>query len=176
MKHIIFVRETVLSLLVLFLSMIPIASTHAAGFKNINDVSDKFINLGNTFLQLLIAFAFIWIVFNVVRYLIVGADSEDKRKTAKQAIVWGVIGLAIILSIWGIVNVVIKTFVFDNNTAPTSQFPCIPKRGTVGCPPASVNSGGNGSFVPGPPPAQNGNLGEDSANYYNQRFLGGSNP
>ncbi|MES2216030.1 MAG: pilin [Patescibacteria group bacterium] len=145
--------------------------------KDINDVSDKFINLGNTFLQVLIAFAIIWIVFNIVRYMIVGADSDEKRATARQAIIWGVIGLAIILSIWGIVNVVIKTFVFDNNTAPTGQFPCIPKRGQSTCQSTggAGSNGGNSGYGPAVAPDINGNVGEDSASFYNDQFLNGSN-
>lgn len=111
------------------------------GLRTVDDVSRKFIDLGNMFLQVLIAFSIIWIVFNVVRYLIVGADNEDSRKTAQQAIMWGIIGLAIILSIWGIVNVVIRTFRFNDNNAPVQNFPRIPTR-TGGSGSSSSGTGG----------------------------------
>jgi hypothetical protein len=133
------------SLLTVIVTGAPILLTYAQTTKgsgklgNITDVTDKFTNLGNTFIQVLIAFAVIWIIFNVVRYLIVGADSEDKRKTARQAIIWGIIGLAIIISIWGLVNLVLRTFVFENTAVPTNQFPKVPTRSGNNLNP-SVNS------------------------------------
>jgi hypothetical protein len=121
-------------------------NTSASGLRTINDVTDKFTNLGNTFIEVLIAFAVIWIIFNVVRYLIVGADSEEKRKTARQAIIWGIIGLAIILSIWGLVNIVLQTFKFNDNNAPVNQFPSVPSRSGGG---GSVPSDNLPPFNPG---------------------------
>jgi len=85
----------------------------AQTINNINDVTRKATDIGNTFIQILIAFAVIWIIFNVVRFLIVGADSEDKRKQARDAILYGVIGLFVILSIWGLVKILTNTFVTD---------------------------------------------------------------
>jgi len=116
----------------------PIVSLHAqlaspfvgptSGMKNVNDVVAKFTDIGNTFIQILIAFAVIWIIFNVVRFLIVGADSEDKRKQARDAILYGVIGLFVILSIWGLVNILRNTFQFSDDDAPTRNYPQIPLR------------------------------------------------
>ncbi len=135
------------SVSVAFLTLLSLSlSTHllmAQGLRDFNDVTRKFTFLGNAFLDVLIFFAVIWIVFNVVRYLIVGADSEEKRKTARQAIIWGIIGLAIILSIWGLVNVVLKTFRFNDNNTPVQQFPTIPVRN--GTSPRGSGTGGSGT-------------------------------
>jgi uncharacterized membrane protein YcfT len=118
------------SALSLIISSVPVLFSYAqsGGMKDINDVTDKFNNIGNTFIQILIAFAFVFIIFNVVRYLIVGADSEDSRAAAKHAIMYGVIGLFIILSIWGLVNILRNTFMFQDNNVPTDQFPSVPTR------------------------------------------------
>jgi hypothetical protein len=91
---------------------------------DVNTLTFKLTNLGNTFIQILIAFAVIWIIWNVVRFLIVGADSEDKRKAAQQSILWGVVGLFVILSIWGLVRILTNSFRTDN-AAPTNQFPTV---------------------------------------------------
>ncbi len=91
---------------------------------DVNSLTQKATNIGNTFIQILIAFAVIYIIYNVVRFLIVGADSEDKRKQARDAILYGVVGLFVILSIWGLVKILTNTFRTDNAT-PTNQFPVV---------------------------------------------------
>lgn len=37
-------------------------------------------------------------------------SSEEKRESGRQTLVYGVIGLAVMVSIWGLVNIVISTF------------------------------------------------------------------
>lgn len=87
-----------------------------------NSLTTKLTNLGNTFIGILIAFAVIWIIVNVVRFII-KADSED-RKPIQAAILWGIVGLFVILSIWGLVRILTNTFATDT-TAPTESFPRI---------------------------------------------------
>ena len=80
-----------------------------------NSLTSKLTNIGNTFLTLLISFGVIWIIFNIVKYLIVGGDDPEKRKTAGSAILWGIVGLFVILSIWGLVKILSNTFRTDTN-------------------------------------------------------------
>ncbi len=89
---------------------------------DVNTLTYKLTNLGNTFIQILMAFSVLLIIFNVVRFLIVGADNEEKRGAAKNAIIWGVVGLFVILSIWGLVRILTNSFRTDT-TAPTNQYP-----------------------------------------------------
>jgi len=95
----------------------------AQAITDVNSLTYKLTNLGNTFIQILIALAVIWIIFNVVRYII-GADSEEKRTTYGKAVLWGIVGLFVILSIWGLVRILSNTFRTDS-TAPTSQYPVV---------------------------------------------------
>ena len=96
----------------------------AQAITDVNSLNIKLTNLGNTFIQILIAFAVIWIIFNVVRYLVMGGSDDEKRKTAGKAILWGIVGLFVILSIWGLVRILTNTFRTDTTT-PTNQFPVI---------------------------------------------------
>ena len=82
-----------------------------------------FYKYSNIAISVLISFAVVFIVYAIVKYAVMGADDEEKRKTAKTQIIWGVIGLAIILSLWGLVRFVTRTFDTGSNTAPTSEFP-----------------------------------------------------
>lgn len=88
---------------------------------NINDLVQKVIGIGNTALYLLVAFAVVYIVYHIVFYFIKG-DSEIDRKKSGMNILWGIIGLAVIVSLWGLVNIVVRTF-YTNPSVPTDKFP-----------------------------------------------------
>ncbi len=64
-----------------------------------------YINVG---IYLIISFATIVFVYNIVRYFIVKTD--EKRSEASQYLLYSIIGLAVIISFWGLVNVVTNTF------------------------------------------------------------------
>lgn len=77
---------------------------------DINSVAQKATNIGNLIIGLAIAFAILWIIVSVVRYLIVGDADDEKRKKGQNAIVYGVVGLFLILSIWGLVAILKNSF------------------------------------------------------------------
>ncbi len=85
---------------------------------DVNSLTYRLTNIGNTFVQILVAFAVIWIVYNVIRY-IVKADTDD-RKPIGNAILWGIVGLFVILSLWGLVRILRNTF-YTDTTDPTAQ-------------------------------------------------------
>jgi hypothetical protein len=88
---------------------------------NVNNLTTRLLGMGNTFTYLLVALAVIYIVWNVVQYFI---KAESDRAESGKAIVWGIVGLFIIVSIWGLVNILTNTF----KTTPTDQ--AIPNLGT----------------------------------------------
>ncbi len=49
-----------------------------------------------------------------------GSDDVKKREESKKFIYWGIIGLTVMVSIWGIVKIVNTTFGFGN-AVPTLQ-------------------------------------------------------
>ena len=75
---------------------------------DINGVSTKLIDIGDTVIDLLISVAVIYIIINVVKYIISGS-AEGKGEAGKH-IFFSIVGLAIILSIWGLVNILTNTF------------------------------------------------------------------
>src|SRR5687767_7013508 len=58
-------------------------------------------------LPLLISLAVIYIVWGIVRYMI--GDGEEAKTKGRDTIIYGIIGLAIIISLWGIVYLVADT-------------------------------------------------------------------
>jgi hypothetical protein len=58
-------------------------------------------------LPLLVSLAVVWFVWQVIRYTISG--DEDKKKEAKSGIIWGIVGLFVIVSVWGLVGFLSNT-------------------------------------------------------------------
>ena len=82
---------------------------------NVNTLSNRLLGIGSVFTYILVSLAVIYIIWNVVQYFI--KPSEGDRKDAGMNILWGIIGLFVIVSIWGLVNIFTNTF----KTAPTNQ-------------------------------------------------------
>ncbi|MFA5934627.1 MAG: pilin [Candidatus Paceibacterota bacterium] len=73
--------------------------TLAAG---LTDLADKVSELFNKALPLLISFAVIYFAWQVIQYTIAG--DEGKKENAKMGILWGIVGLFVIVSVWGLVG------------------------------------------------------------------------
>ena len=61
---------------------------------------------------------FIWFVFV---YFILGGAQEEQRDKGKQFLLWSLIGFVLMLSLWGIVNLLQNTIGFENTSKP-----CLP--------------------------------------------------
>ena len=108
-------------ILAVLVTFVP-AIASAQAITDVNSLTYKLTNIGNVVIEILIAFAVIYIIFNAVRYIMVGADKPDERTAMGKTILWGIVGLFVILSIWGLVRILTNTFRTENN-APTSQYP-----------------------------------------------------
>lgn len=65
-------------------------------------------NLMRIVIPLLITAALIYFIFGVIKYVI--AKTGDDKSEARDIVVRGVIGLFVILSIWGLVGIIQSTF------------------------------------------------------------------
>ncbi len=63
----------------------------------------------NLLIPFLIGLGIFFIIFGVLRY-ITEAGNEEKRIEARQFVLWGVVGVFIMLSIWGLVNILLGSF------------------------------------------------------------------
>lgn len=69
------------------------------------------VNIINSLVApVLLAIAFMFFLFGVYRYFILGATSDTARETGRVFILWSIIGFVVIFSIWGLVAVVGSTF------------------------------------------------------------------
>lgn len=109
-------KKIITSIAILLPSFSLAQTQTTSGIKNINDVALKASAIGNLVTELLVAIAVIYIIYSVVRYVIAGGEGE--REKGGMNILWGVVGLFVILSIWGLVSLLTGTFRFQDNQRP----------------------------------------------------------
>ncbi len=106
-----------------FLTIIApsIAFAQTAPVTDVNSLTTKIIGIGNTVTYLLVALAVIFIIWNVVKYVIGGSSPDDKSKAGLN-VLWGIVGLFVIVSIWGLVNILTNTFRTTGTNQPIPNF------------------------------------------------------
>ncbi|MFA6274489.1 MAG: pilin [Candidatus Paceibacterota bacterium] len=78
-----------------------------------NDRLDSFISnvnslIINPLIVLLFALALVYFLYGVFEFLS-NQDSEEKKTAGKKHMIWGIIGLTIMLGVWFILGVILKT-------------------------------------------------------------------
>ena len=71
-----------------------------ASAKNIADVVGVVKGVINTIIPLLISVAVLTLIWGIVKF-ITSAGNEEKRKEGRDLMIYGIIGLFIMVSIWG---------------------------------------------------------------------------
>jgi len=92
--------------------------------KDVNSLATRLVSIGDLIIYILTALAVLYIVYATVRYLVMGEEGAD-RKEAGIKILWGFVGLFIIVSIWGLVSLLTNTFPTYNqmpNSLPSANF------------------------------------------------------
>lgn len=74
--------------------------------------------INSSIIPLIFALATVMFVWGVVQFFIINADEEKKRAEGKQFMIWGIIALAVMLSVWGLVGILGKTFNIGTSVLP----------------------------------------------------------
>ena len=89
----------------------------------IQSIICKIGNILDTIIPVLVVLGVVYFVWGVVSYVISG-DEEAKEK-GRMRMIYGIIGLVVIVAMWGLVGIVTKTFNLNgsaNVTIPTVPF------------------------------------------------------
>ncbi len=62
----------------------------------------------NSVIPVLIALGVVYFVWGVVKYVM--ADGEEAKTKGRDSMIYGIIGLAVIVGLWGLVNLIVNTF------------------------------------------------------------------
>lgn len=113
------------SLTALFLGsiFIPTASVFAQAVTDFPQLLTRIESILNVAIPFIIGLAVFVIIWGIFIY-ITKAGEEEKRSEAKLYIVWGIIAVFCMLSIWGFVNILINSFGIQIN--PTISYPQSP--------------------------------------------------
>ena len=114
----------------LLLSILTLALTPvlvlAQGTAPVTRTVDGFLNymiyLAGRALPLLILAAVVLLLFGIVKTFF--WNSGEKKEEGKSFIIWGIVALFVMVSVWGLVNVLRGTFKLDNNNVPLA--PAVP--------------------------------------------------
>ncbi len=71
----------------------------------------------NPIILLLFSVATVYFIYSVVNYLRLD-PSDSERKEAFNSIIWSIVGIFIMLSVYGIINFVLSTFGVSASTVP----------------------------------------------------------
>lgn len=82
----------------------------------------RFGQLFNAVIPVLIALGVLYFVWGVITYVMAG--DEEAKSAGRDRIIFGIIGLAVIIGVWGLVNFLRNTFGLNNNT--NIQLPTVP--------------------------------------------------
>lgn len=104
--------------IVLAAMLIPLIS-FAQSTGGIRGVGQTLIGLINSVLvPLLLAIAFIVFIYGIAKSYIFSQGDEGAVEQGHKIILWGLIGFFVILSVWGLVNILVDTFRLNSIPAP----------------------------------------------------------
>lgn len=93
----------------------------AQQLNNLSDAGTFIINfISNILVPVLFAVAFIVFLWGAFDAFILGANDEGKKGQGKNLMLWGLIGFFVMVSIWGLVNILTGTIRFGNTTGPST--------------------------------------------------------
>jgi len=107
-----------------FAQTISASGVNPSSISNATTLAQRLTYLFDVAIDVLIALAILWIIVSVVVWLV--SNGENKTKWRSNAL-WGIVGLAIILSIWGLVHILTSTFNTANNGLNASEVPTVPQ-------------------------------------------------
>ena len=106
-----------------FITFLPLvtfaANTDCTTLDGIGKLLCQAHRILNSVLPVLVALGVVYLVWGVVQYVI--GDADEAKKKGRDTIIYGLIGLAVIIGLRGFVNIVVTTFDLGGVSAPTLQ-------------------------------------------------------
>lgn len=79
--------------------------------------------IGSSIIPFLFSLAVVMFVWGTIKFFIIDVDEEAKREQGRQFMLWGIIALAVMVSVWGLVSVLTETFNIDGSVIPQVRPP-----------------------------------------------------
>jgi len=103
------------SLLLISVFALPVLAANATNFKDLvkNVIIDGLIK---PVVPLLIGLAVVVFIYGVI--VLMFSQGGEKKEEGKQYMLWGLVGIFVMVSVWGLVAVLTNTFGLDNTYNP----------------------------------------------------------
>lgn len=112
-------KKASLSASLLALILLPsFASAQGVGLGGLLGLLAQANDLINRLIPFIIALTILIFLWGVFKFVVSGGDGEA-RKEAQGYMIWGIVALFVMVSVWGLVNILVRSFNLDN-TAPAS--------------------------------------------------------
>jgi predicted membrane channel-forming protein YqfA (hemolysin III family) len=95
---------------------------NAQGVSDVFGILCRIGQILNAIVPVLIALGIVYFVWGVITYVV--SSDEEAKKTGRDRMIWGIIGLAVIVAVWGLVALLRNTFNVSNST--TIELPTVP--------------------------------------------------
>jgi len=108
------------------LSMLaPLLAGAQSTFSGLDSAITSIANLINRLVPLVIGLAVLFFLWAILRF-VGSAGDEEKRKEARGLIIWGIVAIFVMVSVWGLVNILRNTFNLDTTNVPPPPTPVVP--------------------------------------------------
>lgn len=95
-----------------------------AQVRNIYDAADLITNIINGVLvPLVFAVSFVVFIWGVFFYFIASGDDSEKRENGKKLMLYGIVGFFLMVSVWGLVNILLGTVNLNSSTPNLPEAP-----------------------------------------------------
>lgn len=89
-----------------------------ASAQTIENIVAKIQSIATLLVPIFITIALIYFIYGVIKYITAGGE-EEERKKARNTIIYGIIGLFAIVSVWGLITILNRFFgVSSGGTIP----------------------------------------------------------
>lgn len=91
-------------------------------FSNLNAALVTVTSFIDRLIPIIISVALVLFLIGIVQYVTAGGD-EEKRTAARGMIIFGIIALFVMVSVWGFVNILSRTFFAGQNVSAPERIP-----------------------------------------------------
>jgi hypothetical protein len=96
---------------------IPVSSASCTAGNTVQGMLDYFTCIiGKSVIPFIFALAALAFIWGAVKFFIIDSGEEAKRDQGKQFMLWGIIALTVMVSIWGLVHILGVTFGIPNTS------------------------------------------------------------
>jgi hypothetical protein len=95
-----------------------------AQVRNVADAAGLITGIINgVIVPLVFTIAFLVFIWGIFTYFIAAGENDEKRETGKKLMLYGIVGFFLMVSVWGLVNILLNTAQLNNQQIPLPQAP-----------------------------------------------------